>query len=143
MRHLGWKRPVVGAVAGLSLFAGIEPSEASTVLICRDPTGTGRVEIDDSKVVFHGTESTDTFVNNRAHPNSQSGAACTEYVRASASQFEWGVRCTNETRDLFSPAIRYRVDRYTGYLAEIVPTAAGLSEDGHAQCEKSSGAPRM
>jgi len=144
MWRLGWKRLGICALAGLSIFAVVGRADATTTLICRDQSAVGRIEIDDNKVVFHGPNGGDTYVNGRARANEMHPEnTCTEFVQISAEQYEFGLRCKNETTDLVSPAVRYRVDRYTGYLAELTPTVQGLGESDHAQCERASSGPQL
>jgi hypothetical protein len=145
MWRSGWKRSVIGALAGLSIFAGVGHADATTTLICRGGSSVSRLEIDDGKVVWHLADgSSEIYVNGRAHANEyHSENTCTEFVQVSAQRYEFGLRCKNETTDLVSPAVRYRLDRYTGYFAQLTPTVQGLDESDHAQCERASSGPQL
>jgi len=62
MSRSDWRRSGICVLAVVSIFAGAGHADATIVLVCREQAGAARVEIDDNKVVFHGTESTDVYL---------------------------------------------------------------------------------
>lgn len=142
MRLSGWRGTGIGALA---LLAACGEANATATLICHASSYTSRLEIDAGRVVWHTADgNTDTYVNGRARANEMHAEnTCTEYVQISTQLYEFGVRCKNETTDLMSPAVRNRLDRYTGYLAVLTPTVQGLGESDHAQCERASNGPQL
>jgi hypothetical protein len=142
MRLSGWKS--VGIMA-LSLLVLCGQASATATMICRDDThSVGYLTIDSDTATFRGPNGGETYVNGRVRANQYHAEnTCTEFVQISAQRYEFGLRCKNETTDLVSPAVRWRLDRYTGYLAQLTPTVQGLGESDHAQCERASSGPQL